>query len=98
MNIATYGPTFGGRHDIYVSNGLNPGYTNNYSYIHGNTQPFTKSIIGETHNDDFWVLELETYTFAPAAAVPEPATFAIWGVGALGCAAVAYRRKRKQAA
>lgn len=31
------------------------------------------------------------------AAVPEPATMTIWGLGALGCAAAAYRRKRKLA-
>jgi hypothetical protein len=38
------------------------------------------------------------YGAAPVqAAVPEPASLAIWGLGALGCAIGAYRR-RKQAA
>ena len=29
-----------------------------------------------------------------SAVVPEPATLAIWGLGALGCAVAAYRRRR----
>lgn len=38
-----------------------------------------------------------TERLEPSNAVPEPATLAIWGVGALGCAFAGYRR-RKQAA
>ena len=30
----------------------------------------------------------------PAAAVPEPASLAIWGLGALGCAIAGYRRRK----
>jgi hypothetical protein len=30
-------------------------------------------------------------------AVPEPATLTIWGLGAIGCALAAYRRKKSAA-
>lgn len=33
----------------------------------------------------------------PNAAVPEPATLTMWGLGALGCAVAAYRRRRMKA-
>src|SRR5262249_27847609 len=37
---------------------------------------------------------LSHYNAAQLAAVPEPASLAIWGIGAIGCAVAGYRRRR----
>lgn len=44
---------------------------------------------------DMGVSGISALAFAPVAAnVPEPASMAIWGIGALGCAIAGYRRRK----
>lgn len=48
----------------------------------------THSLYGDRPSESFTIVGNEI------GSVPEPATFAIWGLGVLGCAVAAYRRKR----
>jgi len=43
-------------------------------------------------NDD--VVVMDDFIFAEPVAVPEPASLAIWGLGAFGCAIAGYRRRQ----
>jgi len=47
-------------------------------------------------SDEFWAIDSVVLS-TPDAAVPEPATLTIWGLGALGCAVAACGRKRQAA-
>jgi len=49
----------------------------------------TYNISGQTTISDNWL-----FNAAPMAAVPEPASLTVWGLGALGCAIGAYRRRK----
>jgi hypothetical protein len=49
-----------------------------------------------TFTGDFVVLDGLQVNFVEEA-VPEPATLAIWGFGAIGCAVAAYRRRKQSA-
>jgi hypothetical protein len=76
---------------------FNPGEPNNFGgdedYVHMFTAP-TGGVWNDLANDtivfrpQFGVVEVE------AAAVPEPASLTLWGLGALGCMIGAYRRRR----
>jgi len=98
LNRADYGPTFGGGHDLYVDSTLNAGAAYNYSY--GGTSYFGLNIYGGVNqgnggqNGQYG--QIEVYTFAPAAAVPEPGSLTLLGLGSIGL--MGYARRRRQAA
>lgn len=92
-NAAGYGPTFGYGHDIYVDSNLSSGYAYNYSY---GGQSYGDNILTgvSVMNYGLSIGRIEVYTIAAAQGVPEPASIAMWGIGALGLVFV--RRKRQQ--
>jgi hypothetical protein len=47
-----------------------------------------------TSNNDFQIVSNAFVTQPAPGAIPEPASLAIWGLGALGCAVAGYRRRR----
>lgn len=71
-NWSSYGPTFGGGHDIWVSNTLTTGYS--YLYSYGADATRWQSIVDGGPSAFFSVNSLEVFTVA-AAAVPEPGTY-----------------------
>jgi hypothetical protein len=46
-------------------------------------------------NDDYFLFSINSVTVSGIESAPEPATMTIWCIGAIGCAAAAYRRGRK---
>ena len=97
-NRISYGPTFGGGHDIYVANNLSYGYTNGWSY--GNTTlPYstysaTANILGEWGSYlSFGQIEVFAVNASldTADQVPEPGTALLVG---LGFAAFSLARRR----
>ncbi len=101
-NRQSYGPTFGGGHDIWIHGSLNAGYANGYSY--GDTSlPYRvyseeANILGEW-GAGLTIGQLEVFTvnavldFDNAGEVPEPGTGLLIG---LGFTALTLGRRRKQ--
>ena len=101
-NRQSYGPTFGGGHDIWINSSLSGGYTNGYSY--GDTsQPYsvyspTANILGEW-GAGLTIGQLEVFAvhtildFDNAGEVPEPGTGLLIG---LGLTAMTLGRRRRQ--
>lgn len=72
-NWTSYGPTFGGGHDIYVNNTLTSGYSYLFSYGADATQ-FKSIVDGSAYAGlNMFINSLEVFTIA--AAVPEPGTY-----------------------
>lgn len=69
---STYGPTFGGGHDIYVDNSLESGYAG-YSHTYG-------AVLGGTYYNPAYYSYLEVYTVTVAPAVPEPTSMVLLGM------------------
>ncbi|HET8728727.1 MAG TPA: PEP_CTERM-anchored TLD domain-containing protein [Alphaproteobacteria bacterium] len=95
-NTASYGPTFGGGHDLVVDSLLLGGYTKNYSF--GGTS-FAADImnLGGFYTEQIRIGGLETFTIAayqPPAAVPEPSTLVLIGAGFVALGVI---RRRKAA-
>ena len=98
ITIDSYFPTFGGGHNLtggyegaIGSGGVsssNQGYASQNGVYEGSV-----NILGSTSFTQFQLLELETFTFAPAIDVPEPSTLAIFALGMIGLAS---RRFKKQ--
>lgn len=89
-NNNSYGPTFGGGHDIYVNSTLSQGYSNGWSYG-GNT--YTSLVDNSAYNGvNMMIGSLEVFTIGAYTNVPEPASIALTGLGLLALAAV--RRKK----
>ncbi|MES2019232.1 MAG: PEP_CTERM-anchored TLD domain-containing protein [Pseudomonadota bacterium] len=92
-NGAYYGPTFGGGHDIFVDGNLGYGYSYGWSYGAATGQ----SLVDGSYYDglDMLIRDLEVFTigaYVAPEAVPEPATFMLFGLGLFGLAAA--RRKK----
>lgn len=93
-NDSTYGPTFGGGHDIYVSDSLNGGYAVRTSYgLGGGTSG--QNIYGTTGSSGLTMGRIEVFTIGPtesASAVPEPGSLLLF-LPALGGLALLKRRR-----
>jgi hypothetical protein len=84
-----YGPTFGYGWDLYVDSSLTQGYEAPWSYGPGvswqdtpGLLPLNSTRCGSNCGYDFFAVgALETYTFAPETAVPEPATLTLLASG-----------------
>jgi len=90
-NYGSYGPTFGGGHDLYVGYDLMNGYSNLWSYASTNG---AGNLLGNGASYYNWqVAGLEVFNMAPARnEVPEPASLALFAIALGGLAAA--RRKR----
>ena len=92
-NSSSYGPTFGGGHDIYTDSTLNGGYVFQYSYGPGQGGV---NILGGANFNAFQTIaisDIEVFTIDDAAPVPEPASLVLLGTGFL---ALGLRLKRKR--
>lgn len=97
---ASYGPTFGGGHDIYVDSALTSGYSYGYSYGNagGGSYGTTNIVTQNSNYTPFTVGALEVFTlgaFTGAAQqnVPEPASLALVGFALAGVVATKSRKK-----
>jgi len=101
VNILSYGPTFGGGHDFYVTQDLSLGYSYLYSYADINASNYGTSVIDGSKNNglDIKIAGIEVFTISEGTVVdghvPEPGTLAL--VGLAVTAGAATRRRRPQA-
>jgi hypothetical protein len=80
-----------------VIDGIDHGVAGMGSVLNGNQINFGSTNSGANYSANWNQFEVESGEFTTAAAVPEPTTFALLGVGTMGL--IGYRRrKRKQAA
>jgi len=96
QNHASYGPAFGGGHDLFVDiNNGGVGFSYSQGYTYGSDVPGGVNILGGSGVLYFSSLAVETYAFAPAdvSAVPEPASATLFGIGALGLGLRSLRRR-----
>lgn len=100
FNYFAYGPTFGSGFDLLVDASLKNGYANAGSYGPDPLGGPNRSIVrtNELDEDSIYsvtglsVGSLEVYTISNIAAVPEPATLLLWGIGSAGVISLRWRR------
>lgn len=93
VNASYHGPSFGGGHDIYVDSTLTSGYAYQYSYGDPNTYNDGK-LTGQPYAPGLSYGAIEVFSIS-STAVPEPSSFALLGLGGIGLAITAYRRRRE---
>ncbi len=96
-NDASYGPTWGGGHDLKINDTLSGGVAN-IGFSYGDTSKYgdddyQKAFAGSKSS---WTIgELEVFTIASdSSPVPEPSTMILLGAGLLGLAG--FGRKKEQ--
>lgn len=91
-NEGSYGPTFGGGHDIHVDYNLTGGYQYGWSY-----GGYTGTSIVDGSSYNYWygtqIGALEVFTISAGTGVPEPTSLALVGL-ALTAAGIARRQRR----
>jgi hypothetical protein len=105
-NDSSYGPTFGGGHDIEIRSGLpfslDVGHLFSQSFCTNIAVSCVggANILGQLHSTSLEINQLEVFTISEAAvsAVPLPAALPLFVSGLGGLLFVARRRKQKAAA
>ena len=92
FNLASYGPTFGAGHDLWVNATLTVGYSCLYSY-HNLFSTCDAIAGGHYDSANMAIGGLEVFSIAPYAAVPEPGMLALLSIGFLGVVAVRRRAR-----
>jgi hypothetical protein len=97
-NHVSYGPSFGGGHDLYINSTLSGGYAN-IGYSYGDPSQYANAAYRNAFTGSYasWTVGgLETFTIAEdtSSQVPEPGMLAIIGLGLIG---IGYARRRKSA-
>jgi hypothetical protein len=96
MNYPTYGPTFGGGHDLFIDELLDWGYVEGQTYCPPGPQPSVcADLLGENiPGQHFGTWDrIEVFTISPYV-VPEPATAALVWLGMVTLASARRRRVR----
>jgi hypothetical protein len=105
-NIPSYGPTFGGGHDIWVDSFLISGYLFQYSYCPdvntsclGTGTPNLLGHITDSFNnyENIEFGQLEVFTISNVSEVPLPAALPLFAAGLSVMGFMGWRRKRKAA-
>lgn len=92
FNFAHSGPTFGMGHDLSILGELNLGGFKGFSYGPNPLSGSHQSIVMTNDSDEASINQvsavpigrIEVYSISGVAAVPEPATMVLWGLGAIG--------------
>jgi hypothetical protein len=103
INSPNSGPTFGLGHDIYISGQLDLGGFKGVSYGPNPLAGSGQSIVMTNDPDEASIYQvsgvvigsIEVYSISSIAAVPEPATMVLWGLGAIGLGAVQKKMRRR---
>jgi hypothetical protein len=91
-NYGSYGPSFGGGHDLYVYGNLNNGSA--YAFSYGGNYGLS-NIFGRANGTGFQVTGLEVFTVAQqVAVVPEPTSIALFGIALCGLFGLQRRRAK----
>lgn len=91
FNATTYGPTFGGGHDLYVNSALSGGYSNLFSYGAGN---FASIVDGSAYDGANMVVgAVEVFHIS---SVPIPAALPLLGTALSGFGLLAWRQRVRE--
>ncbi len=95
FGYSSYGPAFGGGHDLVVnSSDLSNGYANSYSYGNARGGANVFGVSNAATVDIFSVTRVEAFTIGASTSTPEPATMLLCGAGLL---ALGLRKKLSSA-
>lgn len=91
-NHSSYGPTFGGGNDLYVSHSLSEGHSFLYSYATDDQIGLDLARYPQPYSGAMQFGQIEVFT---VAAIPEPETWALMLAGLAGLALSAKARARR---
>lgn len=95
VGAPSYGPTFGGGHDIFANTSLESGYAFAFSY----GVSFGTNILDGSSTTSFLISDVEVFTIQEGqdepAPVPEPSTLLLFGAGLAAAARNHFRRQRR---
>lgn len=99
-NHPSYGPTFGGGHDLYINSALSGGYAN-IGHTYGDESLFRDAAYRNAFTGSYnaWSIGgLEVFTLSAAlVTVPEPESWLVFGLGLLALSAPRLHRRRAPA-
>ena len=100
-NVGSFGPTFGGGHDIFVNTNLADGYLYPWSYcspVESNQCFFALNFLGGDHsfpNQYINIGRLEVFSVYPLSPVPLPGALVLFGTGFGVMSLVGWWRRRR---